>query len=799
MKYLKSAPVIFALAFTASTALAQVKAYDLTFHLSLREKFYTSFLETQKDVNNLEKIEALKLWKELKGKEISKFNYFLTNSLKAVVNSQSVIDWFAHYQMTGQTKKSAEILSSYYYSVAAFIWETAQNPRFSDGETAKQQLQSSATTAFQAAQQIEACLAKTTVSAGKDLNSLTALVNTCVNANSQVLVGVAQKIMNTRKYLGPNQVVSLSGFIPGNKVEQLTQNFYSADFIRYLAPMTSTVQKNYANVTVEAFKQKMISKSAALTDFFTTAEGFPATPREHKNWNLVKSNGKKNIYGAVFSAIENAKESVFIDVFFLGGSIGTSLAKHLIEQVQKKPSLKVFILNDRANPLSYDKEMAPVYNYLRAYAEKFPEDRLIIMTPRIDLKRTAFPAIAENIINDQTLKFVLNAASQAELKDHLNFYPKGKSDHSKVIVIDGKSKTLGLAFVGSKNYTDSSGAVAYDEVTQIQGPAVPVILDSYYYDLTEALAELKVTSPNYFGALASKNNLSGSSDVRTSVRQLLSSLDVLNRATPSAKADLQWPVTGSAVLSIGENNVYGTIRSALSQDIALINSAEKQIIISDQFLYDPLIIRALLEKIQKSQGLKVYIMLATMEDELDPTKKFAHVPNISYIESLKATGQVFAKWKKVPDADIAALKEVNTKYLVRLAPEYHLKAISIDGISVSESGLCQDPQKNAQALSASMSKIPGMISGSANKDVLSLSGGFREFQVAVYDRSATVAHDCEFWMRFNDPDQSKEITYTTMNLPQELVNAGIDSQLFNQIVRNIINLSYGAITGYFNN
>ena len=407
MKFPKSTPVLFALAFTASTAIAQIKAYDLTFHLSLREKFYTSFLETQKDVNNLEKIEALKVWKEIKGKEISKFNYFLTNNLKSVINSQAVIDWFAHYQMTGQTKKSAEILSSYYYSLAAFIWETAHNPRFSEGEAAKQQLQSSATAAFQAAQQIEACLVKSTAAAGKDLNALTQIIDTCVSSNAQTLIGNAQKIMNLRKYSGPNQVVSLSGFIPGNKVEQLTQNFYSAEFIRYLAPMTSTVQKKYAAVTVEAFKQRMTSKSSVLTDFFTTAEGFPASPREHKNWSLIKSNGKKNIFGAVFAAIENAKESVFIDVFFLGGSIGASLAKHLIEQVQKKPTLKVFILNDRANPLSYDKEMAPVYNYLRAYAEKFPEDRLVIMTPRIDLKRTAFPAIAENIINDQTDNVVL--------------------------------------------------------------------------------------------------------------------------------------------------------------------------------------------------------------------------------------------------------------------------------------------------------------------------------------------------------------------------------------------------------
>ena len=280
-------------------------------------------------------------------------------------------------------------------------------------------------------------------------------------------------------------------------------------------------------------------------------------------------------------------------------------------------------------------------------------------------------------------------------------------------------------------------------------------------------------------------------------RKLLTALDVMNRS--GGKPDLNWPLAGFATLSIGENNVYGTIRSALSQDISLINSAEKQIIISDQFLYDPQIIRALLEKIQKNQQLKVYIMLATMEDELDPTKNFAHIPNISYMDTLKATGQVFAKWKKIPDADLVALKEVNLKYNVKLAPEYHLKAISIDGITYDMKDLCSDPQKNSMALINSITKVPALVSGSANKDVLTMTGGFREFQVVVYDRSATTAHDCQFWQRFSDPDQSKLISNETMNLPAELINIGIDGVLLNQIIRNTINLTYGAITGYFTN
>ncbi len=774
-------------------AFAQtVPTYDISMPLLLREKFYTSFIETQKNFNSIEKNEALKMWKELQNKQTPKFNYFLNKKLKPYIKSQLIIDWYAHYQMTGQTQKSAEVLSSYFYSLAAFLWEYSENPRISEASREKTAAQSAVALAFQSAQQAETCLYRKTAAAGKSFEALSTILNECAQANAGIIqmLQLASQLMNTRGYSGPNQVLSLTGFTPGNKVEQITQNNYEAEFIHYMAPMTSTVQKLYGNMKVSDFKARMVTRAAALTSSFTVEEGFPLKPSDHLNWILTKKDGQKNIYGSIFKSIENAQQTVFIDVFFLGGSVGASLAKHLIEQVQKKPNLWVYIINDRFNPLAYELEMAPVYNYLRAYSEKFPEDRLMIMTPRIDLKRTAFPPIAEAIINDQSLKYILSDRSQEDLKLQLGFYPKGKSDHSKVMVIDGKNKIGGTAYVGSKNFTDSSGAVAYDEVTKIEGPAVPIILDSYYYDLLEALKEASRLAPEYVSDLLKKN-------AKASIAQLLAPIDILNRYADRSTVDFKWPMLGHATISIGENNVYGTIRTALPQDIALINTAEKQIIISDQYLYDPLFLRALIEKIQKNQNLKVYIMLAAMEDQLDSAKKFAHIPNISYIDTLKATGQVKAKWKKIPEVELVALKEVSQKYGVKLAHDYHLKSISVDGVTADQAGLCRQRFQSTKELINTMIKIPALVSGSANKDVLTMTGGFREFQVVVYDREATIAHDCLFWERFNDADQSKEIRNETMNLPTELIKAGIDEKMFNQIIRNAINISYGTITGYF--
>ena len=813
-----------------SNAFAQANVVNLKPKLELRELFYDDFLEVQRDMNDIQKNESLKAWHGLKQKEYfsqlkkaKSFITYATEALSPYVKTQKIIDWATYYQLTGQSQKTAALLSSYAFMVAAYLDEVGNDPRADKVQAPNVYSNAkklAGATLASALSNHKACMA---TSASADLSGLATMAQKCLGAIQEATGNLIDKnkgLLNPY-FKGQNQVLSLTGFIDGNKVEQILENYYEPEFIEYMAPMSAAVIKNYNDMvngkpvawSVEKFKEKMGDRKDALTKFFTEEEGFPATAKGHKVWTETKEfvgqNKKPNIYGQVMKAINSAQKTIFIDVFFLGGSIGATLAKRLIERVNENKNLWVYFINDRNNPLGYNIEMAPVYNYLRAYAEKFAEDRIVLVAPEVELKRTAFPAIADLLLKDSTLLSALTTAEQIGLAGQLNFYPKGKSDHSKVVIIDALDKVHGVAFVGSKNYTDSSGGIAYDEVTKIQGPAVAVIQDSFYHDLKLALQQLKgvtpFSNPQYLTDLYAKNFNDGEKNTDAQIKKILAKVDVLNRSGLSGVTDLNWPVQGETPLAIGENNAYGTIRTALPQVIAAIRSADKQIIISEQFIYEPSVVRALKEqvskKIQGNPNFRVYILLADMADHFDPKKQFSHIPNVSFVdEFISADSKIQVKWKKIPDAGLKALEKVKDKYDLHYAPEYHLKSISIDGVTEAEAGQCGNQAALAAGLQATApNKLPLLISGSANKDVMTMTGGFREYQVVVYDRTVTVSHDCQFWSRFHDADQSVAVDASTMNLPAALKDKGLNEKRFNQLVRDIVNGAYSSVTGYFDN
>lgn len=839
--YLKN---VLALTLTLPSLTFAATNYNLSAALQVRESFYTDYIQVEQDFNDRNKNEALKAWFAAKDREFAtskealesreankSYRVFATNELvsggsyKTNILSQKVIDWVIHYQSTKQYKKSAAALSAYVYSTGLMLLEIANDPRVSNSNPVKAEAIRIGQDLYKWAPSLRECFYSQTPKAGSDLSAFGTLFSTCIAHSSvQVMAETLKTSMQHSSYTGSNQLLSLTGYIPGNKVEQLLENYYEPAFISYMAPMTKTVIDNYGTLTIEQFKKMMTSKSDALNKFFTTAEGFPEITgsKKHRAWDLTKQAdlvtgsdskhiGRKNIYGEVFQSIEEAKKSVFIDVFFLGGSIGAMLTKRLIQKVQENPNFWVYILNDRNNPLGYNNEMQPVYNYIRAYAENFPMDRMVILTPRIDLKRTAYPDFADMLLKDSTLEGMISSSQKAGLIGQLSFYPKGKSDHSKVIVVDGLSKAEGIAFVGSKNYTDTSGGVAYDEVTKIQGPAVAAILDSYYYDLTEALkipSNSQYVSDLYTSSAGGKNSAAG---IEAKIASILAQVDVLSRVSGGKNMmNLTWTAAemqgGTTPIMIGENNVYGTIRTALPQVIAGIRSAQKQVIISEQFIYEPSVVRALKEvaapKDRNKTPVKVYILLADMADHLNPTKAFSHIPNVSYAEELVRNPNIQVKWKKIPATHLEALEEAHTKYGANYAPEYHLKSLSIDGVLESQKATCEQPNGKSflvQSLSQ-IETLPLLISGSANKDVMTMTGGFREFQVVLYDRMATVDHDCQFWSRFTDPDQSTNIVKADgqmgMNIPADLVQKGLTERRFNQLIRDLVETLYNVVTGY---
>ncbi len=474
----------------------------------------------------------------------------------------------------------------------------------------------------------------------------------------------------------PGHVISETGWIGGNKVEYLTENDRSKNLVRELFPKHPLMGQLYpldGRGTIQAFLEK---DQAAV---FTEEEGFYAL-ENHPVWNQ-----KAGIFYETLKAINAAEQSIFVDVFFLGSSMGASLAKHLIKLLQEKPQLKIFILRDNVNHFGHEKEMKPIYNFLLAYSMNHP-DRLVISEAFIEGHRSGLPPFVESLVSDEFLV-------QSGIQKHLALYGRAVSDHSKVMVIDGKSEKP-IAFVGSKNWTDESGSVCYDEVAKVTGPAASIVLDDYYDDMFYGLKNKM--DPTYITLLASKGwskeRYTEGQSLDTMIANILKPFDLLNRnAFGQAEVSTKIEVAsqGESILRTGMNNFDSTRTNAVDQVIQLILFAQKNIFIKDQFLFDRNVVLALVKAKERNPELDMRVILEPLE-ATNPKG----LPNLLYLDVLAEAG-IQVKWKKLrvgwEESDFPLMEKINQ--------EYHMKTISADGLYV--------------------------ITGSANKDQTTMYGSFR--------------------------------------------------------------------------
>ena len=809
---LLSLPLIASILSSPALA-APPKAGTVERSLYNREMVYTAYRAVARDLADLRKQEALALWARAMDEKDARLIRSAHMALKDKIKNKAIVNLIAHSYFTNQRPKAAAAAGLYFHTMASLISEIAAHP-LTDKSTAAE----AAALAQRGSVAVDAL-----VSCAGNAADAYGLGSSCITGDLQAMLQFVNKLANDKYYTGPMTPVGYVAPVPGNKVELLTQNRYGAAYTNYLAPLTnkiltgtsSVAGKRWVDMSVEDFKAVLKTREDA-DKLFTKQEGFPTNLNDPKSPDfhqlylpVIPENGEKNIYGELYQAIAGAKETVYLDVYFFGGSAGVFLGKKLIEMVRKNPALNVVIMTDRWNTMAYTKELNVGFNFLRAYSENFPEDRILIMPPNIFLKRTSMPSFVDLMISDDLMRELTAAIG---LQKNSNVYQKAKSDHSKVIIIDAKNPKSGVAFVGSKNITDTSGGIAYDESAKIQGPAVKVIQDSYYYDLFHAIElEHEGAAKNIPGytennkryiqslfAKAAKGT--GTPALAEMIATILKPVDMLERTKPGYLQNLSVPTEaqGNTTIQIAENNVYGNVRTALVQDVQLILSAREQIIISDQFLFDPTVVEALIQAMQKNPSLKVYIMLASLADLAPKGKPLANFPNNLYYNDLVAYPQVKFKFNKVPTEFMNAVSKANSSLGLTLSPEYHLKGISIDGVTEAKKQLCgrfsNEKSVNQADGASAMSAITGrpvLVSGSANKDFLTMMGGFREFQVAIFDdKAASAKHDCLFWSRFTDPDHSENVDMANMNLPPAIKAKGITEKMVLDIVKRLLNGAY---------
>lgn len=550
----------------------------------------------------------------------------------------------------------------------------------------------------------------------------------------------------------PGHALSETGWTKGNKTSYFGENDISENLMSELEELNK-IKKMVGEIarlyprngrgSIDSFK-KMIQNGEPIFEELNSNGSRKIPPiNEHPVWS--QSSG---IFHELKTSIQSAKESIFIDIFFLGETMGASLAKELVKLAKENPSLKIFILRDMINHFGHREDMEPIYNFLKAYSLLNPS-QLIISPSHIKSHKSGLPKIFWNLVENDDLLNTLG------LSQHMSLYGKAVSDHSKVLVVDGKSKNP-VAFVSSKNWLDSSGGSCYDELIKVEGPAAAIVLDDFYLDMFYGLKagdligmdgsktdydSLEVYRKNGWSQNLLKNITKTNSDnLDEVITGILRPFDLLNRDKNGNPTNSKILVNskGSAQVRSGMNNFNSTRTSALDQNIQNIFFAKNKIRIKDQFLFDRNITLALIKAKKLNSNLDIKILLDPLAIA---TPK--GIPNTLYLDLLSDAG-IQIRWKNTIH------KEGQT-----IAQEYHMKTLSVDGKYV--------------------------ISGSANKDQTTMYGSFREEQLDVYDTASTKEHDRIFDEHWNN--SSTPFTGFDFEVPQGLTGFNGEPLTQNQFIR----------------
>ena len=164
--------------------------------------------------------------------------------------------------------------------------------------------------------------------------------------------------------------MSETGWITGNRTRYLTTTRTDNVLGEQLNNTSNLVADNYPFAEGERgslAKMYRALRSKGFIDGAFTEGGFKRIVSDDPQQRDPVWNQDRGVYHQVRRLIDSANETIFIDMFALGGVIGVSLAKHLLSRLQENKNLKVFILRDTVNHFGGIAEQMPVYNFLLAY------------------------------------------------------------------------------------------------------------------------------------------------------------------------------------------------------------------------------------------------------------------------------------------------------------------------------------------------------------------------------------------------------------------------------------------------
>jgi phosphatidylserine/phosphatidylglycerophosphate/cardiolipin synthase-like enzyme len=471
--------------------------------------------------------------------------------------------------------------------------------------------------------------------------------------------------------------LSAVGFIPGNIVELVSHNEISPDRIQW-------------------FNDRVIFSGGAL-DFNQPYMKMPLTASDEGHPSF-----KDPMFAKIRDMILRSKQSIFIDIFLFGGTMGGTLSKFLLDQTVEKrkenPNFKVLLLHDYATNYNMKEEMMPIFRYIKQRIESEPGLKGSVYLLQANIQRHP-PGIPFGITN-----LVPKTEETFKALEKRNTYYESKIDHSKVIVIDAEGDAP-EAYFGSKNWSDHSGGYYFDNAIYVKGPAAAVVQAVYYDDVDAALTTDANEKKWFFFKEEGFAN-----EAYLPIRKQILDWFRVKRAT--------YPVAGDQVVRLAEANVDGKIKDVRNILVDMISKAESHIFMEQLFIYDSYINDALMKRKAQVPGLKIRILA-----DHNGNFNLGGLPNTLFLEQMMKHG-VEVKARRTLGIEAKFPNGTTQGY----HQENHRKITSVDG------------------------KV--ILGGSSNLNPDTLQGSFREFGAQIYDAKVIATFEKEFQEAWTDETQT---------------------------------------------
>ena len=516
----------------------------------------------------------------------------------------------------------------------------------------------------------------------------------------------------------PDYSLSYLGFIHGNDVELVSENDRSFERIKWVNERSIF---NHCS-SPEGDNADMIPGCAE--DGLHFEENYmrmPSGPGEsggHPAFN-------DPVFKRIKDMVDQAEESIFIDIFLFGGTMGGTLARHVVDTTIEKrkmnPDFRTLILHDYATNYNMKNEMMPVFYYMRDRIleglDKGEDIGVMLLQANIQRHPPGVPFGITEMIPKTPDVF-------REIEKR-NTYYESKIDHSKVVVVDGNTDHP-QAYFGSKNWSDHSGAYYFDDAIWVKGPAAAVVQASYYRDVEAALtSNEKERKWFFFKEEGLSNELYLPKNEAWSQYILAENPD----AAPKRDAILEWfkirkdnyPVISNQTVRLAEADVDGTIKNARNILVDMIIHAEKSIYMEQLFVYDRYINDALMKRKLQKPDIDIKIIA-------DHNGNFGlnGLPNTIYFKEMLNHGI------EIRTRDTAGFPHTFKNGVVQsYHQENHRKITLIDG------------------------KV--LLGGSSNLNPDTLQGSFREFGAQIFDTNEIAEFEEQFFDGWNNDELSSPV------------------------------------------